>query len=217
MLVLLYSDSAPAIWSDFFCNIFIFLLTFFFILVISLFRNLLMFLSWTRVSRFSSKEFHSYTPCFIFCSLEQLLNWRRNLHEIIHIKRQGFLVGKTTVESIYRNVCMIPHAWRIFNRLDNTSECPMEKALKGCFELSATSDPLTRIPGHMPLSCMIRWTYPIYSVNLLLWICWSEFEEQQKSIVCAQSSNGGLAGLFYWLEDLTSAECYVMAVSLYMS
>lgn len=45
----------------------------------------------------------------------------------------------------------------------------------------------------------------------------SEFEEQQKSIVCAQSSNGGLAGLFYWLEDLTSAECYVMAVSLYMS
>lgn len=95
---------------------------------------------------------------------------------------------------------MIPHAWRIFNRLDNTSECPMEKALKGCFELSATSDPLTRIPGHMPLSCMIRWTYPIYSVNLLLWICWSEFEEQQKSIVCAQSSNGGLAGLFYWLK-----------------
>lgn len=215
--MLLYSDSAPAIWSDFFCNIFIFLLTFFFILVISLFRNLLMFLSWARVSRFSSKEFHSYTPCFIFCSLEQLLNWRRNLHEIIHIKRQGFLVGKTTVESISSAKFIAMYAWSHMHDGYNTSECPMEKALKGCFELSATSDPLTRIPGHMPLSCMIRWTYPIYSVNLLLWICWSEFEEQQKSIVCAQSSNGGLAGLFYWLEDLTSAECYVMAVSLYMS
>lgn len=176
-----------------------------------------MFLSWTRVSRFSSKEFHSYTPCFIFCSLEQLLNWRRNLHEIIHIKRQGFLVGKTTVESISSAKFIAMYAWSHMHDGYNTSECPMEKALKGCFELSATSDPLTRIPGHMPLSCMIRWTYPIYSVNLLLWICWSEFEEQQKSIVCSQSSNGGLAGLFYWLEDLTSAECYVMAVSLYMS
>lgn len=88
-----------------------FLLTFFFILVISLFRNLLMFLSWTRVSRFSSKEFHSYTPCFIFCSLEQLLNWRRNLHEIIHIKRQGFLVGKTTVESISSAKFIAMYAW----------------------------------------------------------------------------------------------------------
>lgn len=111
MLVLLYSDSAPAIWSDFFCNIFIFLLTFFFILVISLFRNLLMFLSWARVSHFSSKEFHSYTPSFIFCSLEQLLNWRRNLHEIIHIKRQGFLVGKTTVESISSAKFIAMYAW----------------------------------------------------------------------------------------------------------
>lgn len=175
-----------------------------------------MFLSWARVSRFSSKEFHSYTPCFIFCSLEQLLNWRRNLHEIIHIKRQGFLVGKTTVESISSAKFIAMYAWSNMHDgylIDWIIECPMEKALKGCFELSATSDPLTRIPGHMLLSCMIRWTYPIYSVNLLR----SEFEEQQKSIVCAQSSNGGLAGLFYWLEDLTSAECYVMAVSLYMS
>lgn len=30
VLVLLYSDSAPAIWSDFFCNIFIFFINFFF-------------------------------------------------------------------------------------------------------------------------------------------------------------------------------------------
>lgn len=87
----------------------------------------------------------------------------------------------------------------------------MEKALKGCFELSATSDPLTQIPGHMPLSCKIRWTSPIYALDLLIWI-----REATEVIVCAQSSNGGLAGLFYWLEDLTSAECYVIAVSLYI-
>lgn len=106
---------------------------------------------------FSSKEFHSYTPCFIFCSLEQLLNWRRNLHEIIHIKRQGFLVGKTTVESISSAKFIAMYAWShmhdgyLIDWIYNTSECPMEKALKGCFELSATSDPLTWIPGHMPL------------------------------------------------------------------
>lgn len=90
----------------------LFFINFFKILVISLFRNLLMFLSWTRVSCFSSKEFYSYTPSFILRSLEQLLNWRRNFHEIIYIsKDRFFLVGKTTVESISSAKFITMHAW----------------------------------------------------------------------------------------------------------
>ena len=65
------------------------------------------------------------------------------------------------------SICMIPHAWRKLNRLDHPSNWPVGKALNGCIELSAVSDPMTQIPEHMPLYLMIRWTSPIFLCQLL--------------------------------------------------
>lgn len=111
MLVLLYSDSAPAIWSDFFCNIFIFLLTFFFYFGYLTFQESSdVFILNQSFSFFIKGISFLYTLFHLLfirtaAKLEKESSWNNTY------QKTGFFVGKTTVESISSAKFIAMYAW----------------------------------------------------------------------------------------------------------